>query len=276
LALLSRLLLACAFLATALRAVDVNSLPEPTGYVNDFAHVIDPQSKETLESFLTRVDHELSAQFALVTVDSTDGRDIRDYALDLIRKWKVGYKNTNQGVLLLLAVNDRKSDIETLRGIEPYITDGFAGSTLRAMRPDLRAGQYGPALIQAAATMAEQLAQGKNVAFSVNMPVAPVREQPANRGHRTGIGPFGILLGLFFLFWLFGRGRRGGGGGGGLGGGFWTGLLLSELLGGGRRGGGGGGWGDGGGFGGGGGGGGGFGGFGGSGDAGGGGASSGW
>jgi uncharacterized protein len=266
---------AAACFATTVWAVDVNSLPEPTGYVNDFAHVVDAQSKETLESFLTRVDNELGAQFALVTVDSTDGRDIRDYALDLIRKWKVGHKNTNQGVLLLLAVNDRKSDIETLRGIEPYIVDGFAGSTLRAMRPELRAGQYGPALIQAATTMAEQLAQGKNVAFSVNMPVSPVREQPSNRSHRTGIGPFGILLGLFFLFWLFGRGRRGGGGGG-FGGGFWTGMLLSELLGGGRRRGDGGGWGDGGGFGGGGSGGGGFGGFGGSGDAGGGGASSDW
>jgi uncharacterized protein len=270
--LLNMLWLACACFVTAIRAVDVNSLPEPTGYVDDFAHVVDPQSKDTLEAFCTRVDNELGAQFALVTVDSTDGRDIRDYALDLIRKWKVGHKNTNQGVLLLLAVNDRKSDIETLRGLEPYITDGFAGSTLRAMRPELRAGRYGPALMQAAATMAEQLAQGKNVAFSVNMPVSPVREQPPNRGHRTGIGPFGILLGLFFLFWLFGRGRRGGGGGGGFGGGFWSGVLLSELLGGGRRGGG---WGDGGGFGG-GSGGGGFGGFGGSGDAGGGGASSDW
>jgi uncharacterized protein len=270
----TRTLLAFALLATVLRAVDVNSLPDPTGYVNDFANVVDAQSKDTLETFCTRVDKELGAQFAFVTIDSTDGRDVRDYALDLTRKWKIGHTNTNQGVLLLLAIKDHKSDIETLRGIEPYITDGFAGSTLRAMRPDLRAGRYGPALIQAAATMAQQLAQGKNIAFSVNMPVAPPREEPAPRRRGTGVGPFGILLGLFFLFWLFGRGRRGGGGrGGGFGGGFWTGLLLSELLGGGRRGGGG--WGDGGGFGG-GSGGGGFGGFGGSGDAGGGGASSDW
>lgn len=254
-------------------AVDVNSLPAPTGYVDDFAHVVDPQSKETLEAFCTRVDHELGAQFAFVTVDSTDGRDIRDYALDLTRKWKVGSKSTDQGALLLLAVNDHKSDIETLRGIEPYITDGFAGSTLRAMRPDLRSAQYGAALIQAAGTMAEQLAQGKNISFALDVPLRPVPDRPvASHGGRSGLGPFGILLGLFFLFWLFGRGRRGGGGGG-MGGGFWTGVLLSELLGGGRRSGG---WGDGGGFGGGSGGGGGFGGFGGSGDAGGGGASSDW
>jgi uncharacterized protein len=268
-----RFLIASSLCVLAMKAVDVNSLPAPTGYVDDFAHVVDPQSKQALEEFCARVDRELSVQFALVTVDSTGGRDIRDYSLDLIREWKVGYKNTNQGALLLLAVKDRKDDIETLRGLEPYLTDGFAGSTLRAMRPDLRSQQYGAALIHAAVTMAQQVAQGKNIAFSVSMPVAPTGEEPTAHRGRRGIGPFGILIGLFFLFWLFGRGRRGGGGRGGFGGGFLGGILLSELLGGGR--GPGGGWGDGGGFGG-GSGGGGFGGFGGSGDAGGGGASSNW
>jgi uncharacterized protein len=269
-----RFLITSSLCVLAIKAVDVNSLPAPTGYVDDFAHVVDPQSKEALEEFCARVDRELGVQFALVTVDSTNGRDIRDYSLDLIREWKVGHKNTNQGALLLLAVKDRKDDIETLRGLEPYITDGFAGGTLRAMRPDLRSQQYGPALMHAAVTMAQQVAQGKNVPFSASMPIPQTNEEPTTHRRRTGIGPFGILIGLFFLFWLFGRGRRGGGGrGGGFGGGFLSGILLSELLGGGR--GSGGGWGDGGGFGG-GSGGGGFGGFGGSGDAGGGGASSDW
>ncbi len=267
--------------AACLLAIDVNNLPQPTGYVNDIANVVNGQSKAELEAFCTRVEQELGVQFALVTIETLDDRPIRDVALAISRKWGVGSKKDNQGVLLLLAIKDHKSDIETGRGIEPYITDGFAGGTLRSMRPDLRSGDYGAALLTAARGMAGQIAQGKGIAFSGALQI-PEEEPPQRRGRsRGGISGSLIVLGIFLLLWLFGRGggRRGGGGrrrGGGFGGGFLTGMLLNSLLGGGRgRGGfGGGDWG-GGGFGGDSGGGGGFGGFGGGG-FGGGGASSDW
>lgn len=261
----------CATAAAALCAVDANSLPKPTGYVSDLARVVSASDKENLEAYCTKVEQELGVEFALVTIDSIGDAPIRDFALDLFRKWGVGSRKSNQGVLLLLVIKDRKSDIENGRGIEPYITDGFAGGTLRSMRPDLRAGDYGAALLTAARAMAQQIAQGKGVTFDDALPqrAGPRRVQH----HGGGIpGPL-IILGIFLFLWLLGRGGRRGGGGGG---GFLTGILLGNLLGGGRGwGGGGGGWGDGGGFGGGSGGGGGFGGFGG-GDAGGGGASSNW
>ncbi|HMF79083.1 MAG TPA: TPM domain-containing protein, partial [Bryobacteraceae bacterium] len=157
--------------------------------------------------------------------------------------------------------------IETGRGTEPYITDGFAGGTLRSMRPDLRAGNYGPALLAGAQEMARQIAQGKGIAFSggAAIPQRIPTEQNESRGR--GI-PFPLLI-VGILFFLFLLTRRGGGGGGG----FLAGMLLGNLLGGGR-GGGRDNWG-GGGFGGGSGGSGGFGGFGG-GDFGGGGANSDW
>ncbi len=252
--------------------IDVDKLPKPTGYVSDLAHVVNPAEEEQLEEFCTKVEQQLGVQFALVTVDTIGDRPIRDVALDIARKWGVGPKKGNQGVLLLLAVKDRKSDIETGYGIEQYVPDGFAGSTLRSMRPQLQSGDYGQALLTAAHTMAAQIAQGKGVAFSDAQ--MPQRAPPESR-HSGGF-PFGLIIfGIFILLWLFGRGgRRGGGYRGGGGGGFLTGILLGNLLGGGR-GGYGGGWGDGGGFGGGNSGGGGFGGFGG-GDFGGGGASSNW
>lgn len=248
------------------RGADVNSLPKPTGYVNDFANVVNAQDKQQLEDFCTKVEQQLGVQFALVTVDTIGDRPIRDFALDVARKWGVGSKQGNQGVVLLVAVKDHKLDIETGRGIEPYITDGFAGGTLRSMRPQLRAGDYGAALMSAAQAMAQQIAQGKGIAFNDTL---PQRQPPAAaERHGSGIpGPL-IILGIFLLLWLIRRGAGRGGGGG-----FWTGLFLGNLLSGGR--GGGGNWGDGGGFGGDSGGGGGFGGFGG-GDFGGGGASSDW
>lgn len=261
---------ACA--SNAQPAADVRALPKPTGYVSDLAGVVNAPEKEQLEQFCTAVEQQLGVQFALVTIDSTGDQPIRDFALDLARTWGVGIKKDNQGVLLLLAIKDRKSDIETGRGVEPYITDGFAGSTLRAMRPELQQGAYGPALLTAAQSMAAQIAQGKGIAFSGPLPERRVQRPVEHRG--GGIpGPL-IVLGIFLLFWLLSRGGRRGGGYRGGGGGFIPGLILGGLLNSGRRddpwrGGGGGG------FGGGSSGGGGFGGFGG-GDFGGGGASSDW
>jgi uncharacterized protein len=260
-------LTACA----ALCAVDVNSLPKPTGYVSDLAHVSTPAEKEQLEAFCAKVEQQLGVQLALVTIDTLGDQPVEDFAIKLARKWGVGDKKNNQGVLLLLVVKDHKDDIETGRGIEPYLTDGFSGSILRSIRPELRANNYGAALLTAARAMAQQIAQGKGIAFSDDLP--PVQEQPRSFGypHRSRIpGPL-LIFGIFFLIWLLSRAGRGGRGGGGTS--FLTGMLLGNLLGGGR--GSGGGWGRGGGFGGDSGGGGGFGGFGG-GDFGGGGANSDW
>src|SRR4051794_29289930 len=270
-------LLLCLLLALAARcsAVDVNSLPKPTGYVSDLAHVISDADKDKLEVFCTKVEQQLGVQFALVTIDTLGDQPIRDFALALSRKWGVGDRKNNQGVLLLLAVKDRKSDIETGRGIEPYLTDGFSGGTLRSMRPELRAGNYGAALQTDAREMASQIAQGKSIAFSVDeLPAREERPRSAPGGNGGGF-PFPlVIVGIFLLLWLFSRGGRRGGGIRGGGGGFWTGMLVGNLLRGGGRSSGGN-WGSGGGFGNDSGGSGGFGGFGG-GDFGGGGASSDW
>jgi uncharacterized protein len=256
----------CAIALCSSAAVDVNSLPKPTGYVSDLAHVVSRADKEKLEAFCSKVEQQLGVQFALVTIDSIGDQPIRDFALDLGRKWGVGDRKTNQGVLLLLVIKDRLSDIETGRGIEPYLTDGFAGSTLRSARPDLRARHYGAALLSAARTMATQIAQGKGIPFS-DQTSQPERE-PRKVSNPGRIPVPVLILGIVLLLWLLSRGGRRSGGGG-----FWTGFLLGNLLGGGRRGPDD--WGRGGGFGGGSGGSGGFGGFGG-GDFGGGGASSNW
>jgi uncharacterized protein len=254
--------------------IDVNSLPKPAGYVSDLAHVLSPDDKDKLEQFCGKVERDIGVQFALVTIDNLNGQPIQDFAIQLARKWGVGDRKTNQGVLLLLAIKDRQSDIETGRGIEPYLGDGFSGGILRSIRPELRNGDYGAALLTAARSMARQIAQAKGVPFSDDLPPERPRPPGTSPSEGNGIPGWLILVGIFFLFWLFGRGGRRGGRGGG--GGLWTGLWLGSLLSNSRRGGnlGGSSWG-GGGFGGDSGGGGGFGGFGG-GDFGGGGANSNW
>lgn len=269
----TQVILTCMVTRTLLCGIDVDSIPKPTGYVSDLANVISETDKDQLEQLCADVDRQLGVQFAFLTVDTIGDRPIRDFGLDVGRKWGVGSNNTNQGLLVILAVNQRHDDIEVGRGLEPYVTDGFAGSVRRAMAPLLRQGQYGAALIGAAQALAQHVAEGKGIGFSFQGVQPPPRPRPVDR--EKGVLAWLFILGIFFLFWLIGRGggRRGGGGIGDLA----TGMLIGDLLNRGRRdprwggdGGGGGG-----GFGGGSEGGGGFGGFGG-GDFGGGGASGDW
>jgi len=252
--------------------VDVDSL-KATGYLNDYAGVVDPASKAAIEQFCYRVQQVLGVQIAVVTFDSIGDEPMEDFGIRVARHFSPGDAKTNQGIVMILVIKDRKSDIEVGRGTEAYLTDGFSGSVLRAMRPELRDGQYGPAILQGLQSMADQIAQGKGIEFG-GQRVAPVQKRQAQPVRRGFPLPLLILLGFFGLIWLLGRSRGGRGGPGGGTGNVLLGMLIGNMLSGGRGGGGGGGWG-GGGFGGGNDGGGGFGGFGGGG-FGGGGASSDW
>jgi uncharacterized protein len=242
-------------------ALDTSKL-KPTGYVNDFAQVLNPAAKEQLENYCATVERATGAQMAIVLVDSLEDEPIDDVANRLYREWGIGKKGKDEGILILLAVKDHKDRAEVGYGLEPVITDGDAGGVLRGVRPILRQGNYGGALFAAAQEFGQQIAQSKGI----ELPDQPRRvARPANR---EGSLPWPVLVfGFFFLMWILGR--MGGGRGGGGGTGFLTGMILGNMMG---RGGGG--WG-GGGFGGGGSSGGGFGGFGG-GDSGGGGSSSDW
>jgi uncharacterized protein len=254
--------LAVSAFAPLVQALDTSKL-KPSGYVNDFARVIDPAAKQRLENYLGEVERSTGVQIAVVTVDSLDGDPVEDVANRLFREWGIGKKGKDEGMLLLLAIHDHKQRAEIGYGLEPIVTDGHAGEVLRGIRPILRQGNYGGALLAAAEEFGDAIAQAKGVDLA---PLRPVRTGRRVAPRQSIPWPV-FVFGFFFLMWLLGRIGRGGGGSGT---GFLTGMILGNMMGRGSSG-----WG-GGGFGGGGGGsGGGWGGFGG-GDSGGGGASSDW
>ncbi len=232
---------------------------KPQGYVSDFANVIDANNKATLEAYCGRIEQATGAQMAFVTVEGLDGESIEDVANDIYQAFGIGKKGKDNGVLLLLVSGDRRFRLEIGNGLEGILPDGMDGQILLEMRPELRAGQYGQALLYAAQRVGSVIAQDKGVTIPGALPRRPqVRESPG-----TSI-PWPFILGAIALFFLF---TRGGGRGGG--GNFLTGMLMGGMM---RGGDGGRNYG---GFGGSDGGGGGFGGFGG-GSSGGGGASSDW
>ena len=221
--------------AGVLSAVDYTA-QKPTGYVSDFAGVVDAPSRARLEQYCASLETTTGVQLAIVTVPDLNGEPVDQVANDLFRKWGIGQKGKDNGALLLLAIADRRSRLELGYGLEPAITDGLAGDVLRAMQPYLRAGRYGDGLLEATSEIGTRIAQAKNAIPAVPAP------RPQQRRQRQGGGiPFGVIA-FFVVMLLVGLMRGGKGRGGGGMGGFLTGMLLGGLMGG-RGGGGGGGFG---------------------------------
>ena len=117
------------------------SYPEPTGYVVDAGKVLSQNAFKFLTDELTAFDKY--AQVAVVTVNTTSPLSIEEYSIKLADKWKVGYKGLDNGVILLVAVKDRKIRIEVGRGIEDKLTDAEAGRIIsNIIAPKLKAGDW--------------------------------------------------------------------------------------------------------------------------------------
>jgi uncharacterized protein len=213
------------------------------GYINDFASVLDPATVEQLTRLCTEVDQKAKAQIALTTIKSLEGDPAEDFANHLFQKWGVGYKGTDRGVMVLLAVNDHKYWTEVGYGLEPILPDGKVGGFGRDMVPLLRQGDYNRAAVQILSQIAKVIAQDSHVSLD-SLPQSPTapppnaesggQESQLTAGEVVGLLLILVVVGILFkLFgpWfllpiLFGGGGRsgsdrwGGGGFGGGGGGF--------------------------------------------------------
>jgi len=237
--------------AALLTAESVATLPAPTGYVNDFANVLSPQTRQSVESLCTQVDRQAHAQIAVVTVKTLDGdQSIEEFATALQEKWKVGAKGTDRGVLMLLVMTPRRGRIEVGYGLEGILNDAKVGDIGRSMVPAAQQGDYNTAIPLGVRQIANVIATDAGVTLTQSQPVHQYRreQQPVHLSLlQLLLGGGAILLILFFLvktgntgliFFLLGnlmgggfggrgggggrdddRGGRGGGGFGGFGGG---------------------------------------------------------
>ncbi|MDX6692998.1 MAG: uncharacterized protein QOF02_601 [Blastocatellia bacterium] len=278
---LKALALACALWMGALtaRAETAQSpLPAPTGHVNDYANVIDAATKQRLETILENLKRVGQIEAAVVTVNTTGEQDIFDYSLAVARGWGIGQKDGDRaGLLMIVAINDRKYFTQVSRHIEGDLPDGLLAQIQRdKLVPRFKEGRYAQGISDTMEAYVATLAQSRGFSIEgIDQQRQTYRGPERSRGNTPQLSIpkiclFGVIL--LFVIIIFSRGSRGGRGGGG--GGCLNMLLLGSLLNSGGRSSG---WGGGGfGGGGGGGGGGGFGGFGGGGDFGGGGSGGSW
>lgn len=204
---------------------------KPTGYVSDFAGILQPADRAAIERLFTELEQRTGAQAAVVTLKSLEGGQIDDFANRLFERWGIGKKGKDNGLLLIASIGDRKVRIETGYGFEGALPDAAAGRLLdQYVLPAFRAGNYSGGLRAGAMALASVAAAESGVELT-GVPERFRRTSEEGGGLLSGL--FSFLFLLFFIWMLFrhpwlllfilssggGRGSRGGGFGGG-GGGF--------------------------------------------------------
>ena len=175
----------------------------PRNYVVDLAGIMDAQSKTQTDLLLKELEQKTGAQVIVLTTPSLNGEDVSQFAFGAFRKWRLGQKGKDNGLVFVVAPNERKYFFSTGYGLEGLLPDSYLGTLGRqVLVPAFKAGQYPEGIEEAVAVIARRIARQKGVVLT-GMPRMERRGQ-------TSWFPF-IVGGIFFLLLLISS-RRGGGG----------------------------------------------------------------
>lgn len=216
--------------AAAAFAVTPQPPATPQTYVVDLAGIIQNDYKAKLTTYLRELEQKTTAQFIILTVNSLDGEDVADIAQRTFEKWKLGKKGKDNGLLMVVALKDKKYRFHTGYGLEGALPDSMLGSIGRDyLVPYFRKGDYGGGIFNATVVIVRTIA-GAEGAEITGIPKAAARPQARPKRSFSWTDLIWIAVGLvffvpFLIYSLFRRasgGSRWGGGywGGGYGGGF--------------------------------------------------------
>ena len=222
------------FLAAALvlpaGAAETDYRPTDRFFVNDFSGVISSAAAEEIYALGAELQEKTGAQVVAVTLPTTGDEDIRQFGLELGRDWGIGQEDKDNGVLLLLATEDRQVSIEVGYGLEGALNDAKTGRILDTYAtPDFKEGDYSSGMRKAYRALINEvyIEYGLEPVDDEYVPVSPEPEEESGQTAMTVIAAIFFLL--LFVLAVAGRGRRGGppfiffgghgGGHGGFGGG---------------------------------------------------------
>ena len=223
--LLPLLVLWCMLLITSTSfAVTPEPPASPASYVVDLAGIIPADVKARLNGYCKELEQKTTAQMVILTIKSLDGDSIDDFSLRMAHdKWKLGQKGKDNGILLTVAVNDRKYRIEVGYGLEGTLPDSMVGTIGRQyLVPYFKKGDYGTGIFNSSLEIIKTISAAQGVEITGLPKAAGIKSK---RKSGFGLGDliwFGVLLVFIIPFMLFrSRTRSGGywGGGGGFGGG---------------------------------------------------------
>jgi uncharacterized protein len=181
------------------------SFPKASGRVNDFANVIDPAVEAALDQRIDQLEQQTSSEIAVATVPSLDGMEVEDYANKLFKEWGVGQASQDNGVLILVAPNERAMRIEVGYGLEAVLPDGLAGQIVREdFLPRFRDDDYSGG-IRDGVTHVVEVVEKHQVLTAEDI----ARLNDANNAATSEKVPYWIILPFFGLFVTIGFGMLG-------------------------------------------------------------------
>jgi uncharacterized protein len=198
-------LLALVLVATA--AAVAAALPEATGAINDFANLLSDDEEQRLTRLVEEVEQATSAEIAVATVDSLDGLTVEDYATQLFAAWGVGQRGRDNGVLIVVAPNQREMRIEVGYGLEAVLPDGLAGQVIReTFLPAFRSDDYARGIVDGTERVAAIVRRNETLTEAQQQALA-VAERAVGRDDTL---PF-VLIPFLGLFVAIGFGMIGAG-----------------------------------------------------------------
>jgi len=175
-------------------------LPDhPRAFVEDLAGVIAVATEQRLNTLLHELQQKTGAELVVLTVESTGDQDIGDFSLQTAERWKLGQQGKDNGVLVAIAIRNRKYSIEVGYGLEHILPDQFCGSIGREhFQPYFRRGDYSGGIEQGVRALVSKVAASENVRLDTPRP----RAVPAVPLPRMG-GVGRALLGCCCTTWPF-------------------------------------------------------------------------
>jgi uncharacterized protein len=211
-------------------------LPSPFTPIVDYAHVIDADTRSKLEAIFLNLRSRAQIEYSVLTVDTTNGQDIFDFAMAVARGWGIEPKGGEKtSFFLCVAIKDRKYTTLVSDHLEGDLPDGLVGQIQREkLVPAFRQGNYSKGIYDTIQSYVATVAQKRGFSVEgIDQRYAyggTPGEIDVQQRARTGLGTLccGALVIIFILILLSSRGGRGGWGGGG--GGWWKTLLIANLL----------------------------------------------
>jgi uncharacterized protein len=152
---------------TRLYAADVHYPSVPGDYIYDSAGMVDAGDKQAIRNLLTELDRKTSAQVAVATVPTTEPETIEGYAVELFKRWGIGQKGKDNGVLFLIAKNDRKMRIEVGYGLEGALPDAICQRIISSIvTPEFRQSNFSGGVHKGVGAIVSLIAKEYNVAIT--------------------------------------------------------------------------------------------------------------
>jgi uncharacterized protein len=203
------------------------------GYVSDFTDVLKPASRVIINSIAEQIEKKTGVQIAVVVISTTGQLSIEEYGVELFERWGIGQRNKDNGMLVLIALKDRKIRLEVGYGLEPILTDAICHQIIDGVFiPDFKKGETEKGIMSGTIAIAEIIAKGYNINLALDKRLNNGFREDAKASNRQALVVFLVVFLFIHILSRHSSGkrrRRGGyfwyggsyyGGRGGFGGGF--------------------------------------------------------